>query len=1178
MNERLNKALEYIYSGCKAHDLKSAFLGTAVAPPSANSTELAQQLDAISIKSISFRPGDADSLMKDLAVAAPFFSLIRSQSALEMAFLSELMDLLRKIAAASEANPSLHSLFVYAQFSIAHLHQMSGDLGASRLGFEEASRTLDHGPNLEGFYYLQVHISDGLNDLGILLCRAGAFKRAVSELTRAVDILDRLSTIKPSLNLAHERSIALTNLGNAQQNDHMPEAALGSFEAALDVIDEVEPVPRRLMTTKALLLNNIGILHAKRRVFDKAQSAYNEAFKIQQGLFQATSSVMIENEMAGTLNNIGLLHNATDQFDTAASYLEEAYTIRQRLKERSPREYLSGYAEVTSNLGMVAHRSNDLHKAIRFYKETEEAYDDIESMQLFPTAGERVGLLLNLALSQTNQTLYDEALDSLDRSTAAIEEIEARDSTVLMLDRGKNELAYGNIFRERSEYEEAIGCYQSARRRFESLRQGRPDAFIYELMLTHNNEAVSRSGLRDFAGASLHCALAKQLVLQLHERNPSAYQTSLARCCMNHGGVLTRLRQFRSARKELLQSKDLFEVLAARFPDAFNPILASVYASLAANARYTWDLMLARQYGKMGTRLYETLIGASIDNLRLHYVQCLQTFGQTLLDLGELAQAKAELGKARRAMRRLYLGDRAVYKGEYVNCLSQLGILYGSLRRPRRAELILRAALPLARELAASEPRAHTSTLSSVYNNLGNIYANTGQFENAEAAYMAAIEVVENSDVEGMEKYLEKGTIPSAYKFAIFRTHNVPADAYRYALCLRETLTFSEAEPDSLAHALAALQKADEQNPARHMVLIPNALGRRKLSIGVLTAVGAQWFIIDFPEWRTIDAVMTGSATIAQKRAATSMVWGRLPPEVTEALTPGSNPKVQLAISGDENWTSFPWELMRFGTEPSDFVGLHYPLTRLSSCTPEAITHSFLGDQINSTSTGPRSIAILAPHTVIAPSQGILFPLQSAYNEALSMEEIAGRWGMKVTLHTGEDANDRTLADALSGRHNIIHFTGHGAIGNGQEHLLLHAEECPHEISYFGGEHLAATASQTDEARLLGHGPLVVLNCCLSGRTSAFGGKREDLVSKFLDAGATGVIASKQPIYATFGERIGSCLLQDDVMCQDTLSELVVKLRSRLSDHDRLSDDDNRFEWADIHFHGLPYAPAGFLG
>ena len=270
-------------------------------------------------------------------------------------------------------------------------------------------------------------------------------------------------------------------------------------------------------------------------------------------------------------------------------------------------------------------------------------------------------------------------------------------------------------------------------------------------------------------------------------------------------------------------------------------------------------------------------------------------------------------------------------------------------------------------------------------------------------------------------------------------------------------------------------------------------------------------------------------------------------------------------ISGDPLWSAFPWELLRFGEGGEDYLGLHHALARLGAIQAKDLQSQL---SLSELGQGTGKIAILAPYDTnpCKPLDGVVDEIKSV------MKAVKARDGRVVAFARRKKASDLELIRQINLQPDIFHYSGHGAIVQDEELLILHRDKSEQHaltpITYFGKAHLMSLAEQQG-GPLFPQRPLILLNSCVTGRSRQAGGAREDLISTLLTLGAEAVIASALPVYDLIGKALGEALFDPAIAQTNDIASVIVGTRRRLAS-ELCGDVESPYwgEWGLIHLHG----------
>src|SRR3990167_5227629 len=95
--------------------------------------------------------------------------------------------------------------------------------------------------------------------------------------------------------------------------------------------------------SRAMTLNNLGVLQKDKNEFEDALKSYKEALEIYRKLVQVNPQRYLP-DVAMTLNNLGILQSKKNEFEDALKSYKEALEIRRKLAHSNPQTSLPDIA------------------------------------------------------------------------------------------------------------------------------------------------------------------------------------------------------------------------------------------------------------------------------------------------------------------------------------------------------------------------------------------------------------------------------------------------------------------------------------------------------------------------------------------------------------------------------------------------------------------------------------------------------------------------------------------------------------------------------------------------------------------------------------------------------------------------------------------------------------------
>lgn len=221
--------------------------------------------------------------------------------------------------------------------------------------------------------------------------------------------------------LKHE-SEALAILGAAHYYSGSYNKALDQWLATVDILEIRESrasdsIQRRsLVSQRALMLNNIGVIYKTLGEYDKAIEVYQENLNLQEQIGSLIGMARSRANIANVYFFFGL------DYEKALEYFQESLELFQLYHEEEPEDPAgeSLIAQSYKNVGIVLAEMKDLDGALENFGEALRYYEEME---------DRAGIAsvkMNMGVIYMEQGNYREALEAVQASLAYNREIGQR--------------------------------------------------------------------------------------------------------------------------------------------------------------------------------------------------------------------------------------------------------------------------------------------------------------------------------------------------------------------------------------------------------------------------------------------------------------------------------------------------------------------------------------------------------------------------------------------------------------------------------------------------------------------------------------------------------------------------------------------------------------------------------
>ena len=1082
----------------------------------------------------------------------------------------EARDILRKL---TETNPYAHQSDLAGTLnSLGLLYNEMKQFIASRDVLREASHIRRKLAKADPQTY-QLDLAITLTSLGHLYVGTRDFSAARKPLEEARSIFSKLTNVDPQT-YKHELATALTCIGSLYRNT-------GELGASREVLEEARSIRRELAEADPLIyqhelavtLISLGNLYNSAGEFAAARDALEEARKIHSMLTNADPKIY-QHCLASTLNYLGNLYWSMEDFTSALETYEEAREIYSKLAEAIPQIYQYDLANTVNNLGNIYRLKNDFAAALEAYEEAREIYSRLAEADPQAYQYDLANILLNLGNFYSSTREFTAAREAYEGARDIYSKLVEPDHHAYQRDLANSLNNLGIICEVTKDFASARDALEAARDIFSSLARSDSQAYRPNFANTLNSLGSLYINLRDFTAAHETLEEARDIYSELVKTNPQAYRRGLANTLRNLGSLYHDSRNFMAALKAYESVLDLKRSLADADPEIYQHELADILNKLGLLYLSIRDFASACEALEEARDIYSIFADADPKTYDYDLAVVLNSLGNIYRDMGDFDAARKDLEEARNIVAKLAKTDLQIYHYDLGMVLNSLGNLYIGTKDFAAAHEALEKARDVIAKLAKSDPQSYQSDLAMTLNNLGTLYRQTRDFGAMRIAYNESAMQAE-AVVHDHQRHLSKGHATAAYQFLLSESVSDSATAFAYAAAMRDgparSNTLGQIEMNATRNLIQCIEQRIGSNVA---ILAPSAGHDDTIALGLITASNCDWWHIPSKEWLHLIVEDAKTADHRVRCQLARRIWCELPQGLQMALAPVSPESPEILISGDPLWSAFPWELLRFGEGTGDYLGLHKALPRIGSILAPALERDLAATQLGKN----RRVAIVAPHTTgSTPLLGVESEIESLMSR---LPQIGGELVEEEII--GSVAHEGLMRRAIDAVPDVLWYSGHGAIVDNQEVLILHAEtprgnRPQDQIVHFGAYQLGELADEKGFDVLFDHAPLVVLNSCMTGLTREHGGEREDMVKAFLRHGAGAVIATALPIFDSVGEALGRAMFSEDSIVKQTIGKSVVEVRRQLA-AGICSDIDKPTwgAWGAVHLHGNAFASSPF--
>ncbi len=1067
----------------------------------------------------------AEATILNLTIHRSILENTNNPGALSASEKIQISDLFDELIASCRNHPDELSPSAYFILRLnAGFYGSEGDFEAEKNANDEALKILRH-QTLSNKHDQREKLADFLYNLGILYSQRENFSASLNAYKEARDI-GILLIQNGSASSKHSLAITLNNLGNLQGRTGDSEAALISLSSAIAIYRElIEECFHSCEEDLALSLISIGKIHFTKKDFEQAKLDLKEACHLYETLSEIHPT-QYQTGLALALRNLGGTYGQNEELALALECFEKACVIDRNLASSGDPDACNGLASTLNNLAIIYFKQGHFQLCQDAFQECWQVRSRLSVENPLTFGGDLASLLKNLGMVHRKLGNHTAALKSQNEACNTFRILSEKAPEVYSASFADALNGLGVQHRALRNFSCALIAHKEALPIRNKLAQREPDIHRGTLATTYNNIGVLYYETRQFTQARIAYEHAHDIRKQLVLERPKVYSSDLAMTLNNLGILYRELELYEQALDVLQKALSIYRMLSASSGKLFTAKVADSLSNLS------------NLYERMGNFEVAIKTGHEACDIR----EALVTAGFRIYER-PLAQAMSNLGKSYRA------------SGDILKALDFHQKAYDVLV-----------------DLDSDNFKGHQSELSIALNNLGVQNNDLGNFIAANETFTAAVEHAENEIFDSDFLSLVKGKIHSAYKHLLTTVSNEPVRAFALAATMRESgVRSSSIDRSDLTSTQKVLAQRSHRYSTPNIILVPTSSGKNNsLTLGLITPERCQWWVLECKEWSNLLVHNPEHVDHRARRELAREIWLTLPEELKFTIIDTIKQAGDIYISGDSEWSAFPWELLRYDEGNDEYLGLQQALPRIGSILASGLEKHLNVKRLGS---GKKNIAVIAPHTTGK------VPLYGVLDEVKAIRKSVQKLGYSLNIcEIGDEANDTLMLQAIRSQPDILYFSGHGKIVSKEEMLVLHTDRRvtpPPQArkTYFGAYHIDQLAEEAENTCLMPNSPLVVLNSCFTGGIRTHGGDREDLIQAFLRNGSGAIIATPFPIFDDIGMAFGEALFTAQATPYTSIGNLVVASRRELAT--KHSHDVNSLKWgswAMIHIHGTSNA------
>ncbi|MEO1415204.1 MAG: tetratricopeptide repeat protein [Bacteroidota bacterium] len=385
----------------------------------------------------------------------------------------------------------------------------------------------------------------------------------------------------------------------AEQNQDS--LSLGWYQMALKQVND--------SSTKANLLNNLGLVYDDLNRYEEAIATYQEALKIRRPLAKQNPQ-RFQPDLAQTLNNLGVVYDDLTRYEEAIATYQEALKIRRPLAKQNPQRFQPDLAHTLNNLGLVYDDLTRYEKAIATYQEALKIYRPLAKQNPQRFQPDLAQTLNNLGNIYYDLTRYEKAIATYQEVLKIYRPLAKQNPQRFQPDLANTLNNLGVVYQKLTRYEKAIATYQEALKIRRPLAKQNPQRFQPDLANTLNNLGVVYQKLTRYEEAIATYQEALKIYRPLAKQNPQRFQPDLANTLNNLGVVYDDLTRYEEAIATYQEALKIRNKVAKANPSVFGAALGDSYYTLANVYRTQFQFPKAIQYFTQADSAYQLSRGS----------------------------------------------------------------------------------------------------------------------------------------------------------------------------------------------------------------------------------------------------------------------------------------------------------------------------------------------------------------------------------------------------------------------------------------------------------------------------------------------------------------------------------------------------------------------------------------
>ena len=303
---------------------------------------------------------------------------------------------------------------------------------------------------------------------------------------------------------------------------------------------------------------------------------------------------------------------------------------------------------------------------------------------------------------------------------------------------------YARLLQSLNDFDKARRHYEEALQVLRELSEQNPEAYNPNVAMILNNLGILLRSTNELKQAQAHLEEAVQIYRGLLGHNLEEYKTALATILNNMGNLLRKTNELKQAQIYYEEALQIYRELSQQNPEDHKPGVAMTLNNLGILLKNANEFKKAQTFYKEALQIYRELSSQNPEAYKPHVATTLNNLGSLLLDANEHNQAQACYEEALLICRELSEQNPEAYKPRVAMTLNNLSVLLSDINELQQARAYYEEALQIHRELAEDNPEVYKPDVAMTLNNLVLFYLDLKDEEDAETAYQEAHDIYQD--------------------------------------------------------------------------------------------------------------------------------------------------------------------------------------------------------------------------------------------------------------------------------------------------------------------------------------------------------------------------------------------------------------------------------------------------